>query len=470
MSFSVFLNKSSKVLFDKLKSFLPQTIREFILDPHERSINANRNIIALFLIKGCSIAISLLIIPLTLHYVSSIKYGIWLTLSSIIAWFGFFDIGFGNGLRNKFTEALANGEKKLARIYVSTTYAILTLIILLIVILFLIINPFLNWAKILNTESGMASELSTLAVIVFIFFCIQFVLQLITIVITSDQKPAKTALINLIGNFLSLIIIFILTKTTKGSLLYLGASLSFTPILVLLSASFWYYKREYKEFTPALKYVDFSYAKNLMSLGIKFFFISICAVIIFQTNNIIIAQLLGPQEVTSYNIANRYFGIILTLFSILMTPFWTAFTEAHSKSDYLWIRKTITKLQVIWLITIILTGIMLLFANFIYSFWIGKDVTIPFKLSLFAAVYVLLYNWQMIYLHFLNGLGKIQIQLFCLLFMSILNVPLALFLGKRFGIIGIMLSSILLFLFLGIILFVQYRKIINNKAFGIWAK
>lgn len=453
-----------------MKGFLPQTIRELFFDSHERSINANRNIIALFLIKGCSVVISLLLIPLTLHYISSIKYGIWLTLSSIIAWFGFFDIGFGNGLRNKLTEALANGETTLARKYISTTYAILILIILIILVLFLIINPFLDWTKILNTQADMASELSKLAVMVFISFCIQFVLQLLTIVITSDQKPAKTAFINLLGNILTLIIIFILTKSTKGSLLYLGATLSFTPILVLLSASFWYYKREYKEYTPGLKYVDFSYAKSLMALGIKFFIISICAVIIFQTNNIIIAQLLGPNEVTSYNIANRYFGIILTLFSILMTPFWSAFTEAHSKKDYTWIKKTINKLQVIWLVTVLFTIIMLLVSNIIYSFWIGKEVLIPFQVSLLVAVYVLLYNWQMIYLHFLNGLGKVQIQLFSLLFMAILNVPLAVILGRQLGILGIILSSIFLFSFLGVILFLQYRKIINNRAYGIWAR
>src|SRR5512137_2137737 len=87
----------------------------------ERSVKAKKNILYAVVIKGISIAISLVLVPLTLHYVNPTQYGIWLTLSSIIAWFGFFDIGFGNGLRNKFAEAKAKGDHELARTYVSTT-------------------------------------------------------------------------------------------------------------------------------------------------------------------------------------------------------------------------------------------------------------------------------------------------------------------------------------------------------------
>src|SRR5674476_825157 len=127
---------------------------------HERSVKAKKNILLSIVIKGLSILISLVLVPLTIHYVNPTKYGIWLTLSSIITWFSFFDIGFGHGLRNKFAEALAKGEEELARIYVSTTYAILCIIIGIVLILFLCINPFINWAKILNTTQEMAGELS----------------------------------------------------------------------------------------------------------------------------------------------------------------------------------------------------------------------------------------------------------------------------------------------------------------------
>ena len=54
-----------------------------------------------------SIAISLVMVPMTLGYVNPVQYGIWITLSSIVGWLGYFDIGFGNGLRNRFAESVA---------------------------------------------------------------------------------------------------------------------------------------------------------------------------------------------------------------------------------------------------------------------------------------------------------------------------------------------------------------------------
>ena len=66
-----------------------------------RSVVVKKNIVGSLFVKGCSIVISLLIVPLTLGYVSSDLYGIWLTLSSIMMWLNFFDIGFTLGIKNK---------------------------------------------------------------------------------------------------------------------------------------------------------------------------------------------------------------------------------------------------------------------------------------------------------------------------------------------------------------------------------
>lgn len=72
----------------------------------DRSRKSINNIILSFGAKGITIITQLLIVPLTINYVNTTKYGIWLTLSSIIAWIGLFDLGFGIGMRSKVTEAI----------------------------------------------------------------------------------------------------------------------------------------------------------------------------------------------------------------------------------------------------------------------------------------------------------------------------------------------------------------------------
>jgi O-antigen/teichoic acid export membrane protein len=387
-----------------------------------------------------------------------------------MGWFSFFDIGLGNGLRNNLTEAIANKQNELARNYVSTTYAILIVIITISLVLFLIVNPFLNWTKILNTPAEMGNELRILALIVFSFFCLQLVFQLITIVLTADQKPAVSSAINLAGTTLSLIIVFILTKTTIGSLLLLGLALSAVPIIILLFSSVWFYNCKYKIYAPSLKYVKFAYAKKLMTLGFNFFIIQIAAIVLFQTNNIIISQLFGPQQVTPYNIAFKYFSITTMTYAIVTTPLWSAFTDAWTKGDIPWIKKIINKMLTFWYVMTILTIFMLLVSRSAYYFWIGDTVKIPFILSFSIALNVIIIGWNTIYVQFINGVGKLRLQLLSGIFGTFITIPLAIYLGKKWGISGVVFSSCLLGFINTGWTYIQYNKIINKKAFGIWNK
>lgn len=452
--------------FFKTFSFLNNLINK----GHDRSVKAKKNILASFLIKGGSIIVSLLLVPLTIHYINPSQYGIWITLSSIVGWFGFFDIGFGNGLRNKLAECIAVGDDTKAKIYVSTTYGIMTIIIISVLLIFFCINPFLNWSTILNAPQSMAGELGILALIVFVFFCVQFILQLITTVLNADQQPAKASLFNFFGSVFSLLIIFLLTKTTAGNLIYLGAALGFTPLLVLSISSAWFYSRKYKNFAPSVKYVRFSYARDLMTLGIKFFFLQIAAIVLYQTSNIIIAQLFGPEQVTPYNIAFKYFSILPMIMGIILSPFWSAYTEAWLKQDLTWIKKSLKKLKMFWLLLCISALIMLIFSHFIYKAWVGKEIVIPFTLSAVIALYVVIDAWNGIYCAFLNGVGKIKLQLYSGIFDMIIHIPLAIYLGKKIGIAGVVLSLVILCGLNMIWTVIQYNKIINNKATGIWSK
>lgn len=435
---------------------------------HKRSVKAKKNILASFVIKGGSIAISLVLVPLTINYVNPTSYGIWLTLSSMLAWFGFFDIGFGHGLRNKFAESIAQGEYDLAKKYVSTTYAILSLIIGAVLLIFLGINPFLNWASILNTSPELGDELRSVSLIVFTFFCLQFVLKLITTVLTANQEPAKASLFNFLGSLFSLMVIFVLTKTTEGNLIYLGAALSFTPVLVLTSSTVWFYTHEYKKYAPSLSKVDFSLAKDLMSLGAKFFVIQIGALVLFSTNNVIITQLFGPEEVTPFNIAFKLFAIVTMGFGIVVTPMWSAFTDAYVREEYGWIKNTLAKMRKIWFLAI-LASIGILFASpFLYEIWVGDAVEVPFALSAAMCLYVVVAIWQTMHVFFLNGIGKIKLQLYMVTATALLNIPLAILLGKWFGLVGITMTSTLIFGVMGIVFSIQTHKLLNKTAKNIW--
>jgi len=455
----------------KLKIFIKnnnQFVKNFFSKGHKRTLKAKKNIAASFAIKGLSILVSLLLVPLTIDYVNPTQYGIWLTLSSIIAWFSFFDIGFANGLRNRFAEAIANQNFEKARIYVSTTYAVLAIIFTVVLILFFGINFFIDWSVILNTTPNMAAELSTLALIVFSFFCIQIVLKTISIILLADQKPALSAFLDTLGQLISLIIIIILTKTTTGSLINLGFAFGLAPIVVLVISSIWLYHKLYRIYKPSIKYVNFTYTKYIMKLGIKFFIIQIAVIVIYQSSNIIISHVSGPVDVTVFNIAYKYIGILLMAFAILITPYWSAFTEAYVEKDYSWMISTVKKLRQINYLLVIAVIIILIVANPVYKLWIGDAVIIPFSVSASISLFVIILSLITLNTNILNGFGKIKLQLITYSFGTILHVPTAIVLGKKLGIIGVVFSASFYCLIIGIFSVIQVNKLIRRNASGIW--
>ena len=445
---------------------------DYLFSGSDRSVKVKKNIVALVFLKAVSIIISFMLVPMTLHYLNPIQYGIWLTLSSVIAWFGFFDIGLGNGLRNKFVESMAKGNAKEARMYVSTTYAILSLVISVLFIIFLFVNPYLSWPVILNAETGMAAELRAVALIVFTFFCIKFVVGLLNTLLLADQKPASANILEVLSNLLSLILIYILVQKTSGSLIYLGIALGISTTIIPLLASFYYFRQNYKLFAPSINYVKLSSARELMNIGFQFFIIQIVAIVIYMTSNMVIAQLFGPREVTTYNIAFKYFSIITIAFNIIITPFWSAYADAFHRDDITWIRKVTKRLIFFWIISVVGVIGMVIIAAQVYLHWVGSSIEISLSLSIAMAFYVTIINWNNIFVSFINGSGKIRLQLYSSIVVGIINIPLSIILAKYcgLGITGVVLSACACFIVSSFWAPVQYFKIVNKTATGIWAK
>lgn len=439
---------------------------------HSRSVKAKKNIFASFFIKGVSIIIGFIFVPLLIGYLGDVEYGIWITLSSILAWVNYFDIGLGNGLRNRFAESLAKGEHEMARIYVSTAYVSLALLFGSFFLVFLAINPFLSWYEILKAPAYLASDLNQLVIITFGFFLLRFTFKLISAIILADQRTAISNLFDPLSNLISLIIILVLLKTTEASLLKLGVVLSLSPVLVYLFANFYFFKRIYKPYRPSLKLVNFKYFKDLTGLGAKFFVIQITVVIMMSANNFIITRINSPEAVTPYNIVYKYFGLLLMLFTIITNTLWSAYTEAFVKKDFVWIRKITRNLVKGWVAVLFLLAFMLVISPYFYNIWIGDKVEIPFLLSASAALFFGLYIWYIIFIYFINGTGKITLQLYICVVMAVLNIPIAVFLAGKMGLgpIGVMLGSTIAYLPGSIIAPIQYKKIISGKDRGIWSK
>ena len=373
-------------------------------------------------------------------------------------------------MRNKLTEALARNNLKLARIYVSTAFYSLFIIVVGIYAIFLLFHSLVDWYEILNVDQEKVSNLNSIVVIVFAFFCTSFVLKIIGNVYMAYQQSAINDLFTFLGNAVSLGLIYICTLLVEtGSLEQVAVIYSAAPVIVYFVA-FPITFIKFKDIQPSVKCVKFVYLRELMSLGMQFFIIQIACIVLFMTSNLIISRMFGPELVTPYNIAYKYFSLVSTGFTIVITPIWSAVTDAYVCKDYVWIRRTMNKLLLLWMLSIVLSVVMVIVSTYFYKFWVGNEVLIPYSLSILCAAYVCILNWNNIFNYFLNGVGKIKLQLYATLLASIVFLPLAFIMGKSMGVNGVLLALCLCMLCNSVWAPIQYYKIINIKDSGIWSK
>ena len=446
--------------------------KKIFLKGNARSVKAKKNILVTILIKGLGVLIGFIYFPLSLDYLGSEKFGIFLILLSIVDWFLNFDIGISKGLRNKFGESIANNDDEEAVRYVSTAYFALGAIISVTTIVFLILNFTLPWASWLNIPLELVDEVQLLGAIIIIAFGIQFIASNIYEIFYALQKMAYVEFFSLLTKASFLIFIIIIPFIVPDSLLLFGAAKSLTFALVPLIVGLYFFKRKFKQYRPYLKYVRLDYFKDLFSLGYKFFLIKIAMLIIHQTNNILIGSFVSLEGVPQYEAAYKYLSIFMLLFVILNNQLWPSNLEAYAKGEIDWMRKSMSTVLKIWIGTVFLSLLMVVISPFIYKFWLRDNLEIPIVISIVVAISICLTTWVNMFNIVLNGTGKIRLQMYAWLFAALINIPLSLFFVKvlNLGVVGIVLGTITSLIPLVILSPIQVYKILAKKEHGIWSK
>lgn len=445
------------------------SFRSFLNRGNKRSARAKKNIAAMAVLRGVSVLCSLITVTLTIDYVSKYEYGIWLTISSLVAWLSFFDLGIGNGLRNKFIEAIAKGKHKLAKIYVSTAYAIISIVVGTVWLCSLIASFFIDWCGVLNAVPALKTELLWTVVIVVTNFSVLFILGLNRTLLNAVQKPAIASSFDTVTQVLLCLVLLILVRFTNGSLINLALAMGGTSLFILVISNIWTFSHILLPYKPSMKAVRFRMAKGIMGMGLKFFYIQIIAIAFYQTNNLIISHFVGPSEVTVYNIAYKYMQILSMIFTIFITPFWSAYAEANVNGDFLWMKSTTKKLIKMVISLGVLGLIMVVVSPVFYKVWLQGMVEVPILITLLVYGFHICNIWSTLWTQLLSGFGKIKLQLICSTLCCVSYLPLAIWGCKHFGLIGLLTASLISFiLFTSWFGIIQVRKLINKTAAGIW--
>lgn len=435
----------------------------------ERSALVRKNILGSFLVKGWNCLVQFLLVPLTLLCLDKYEYGIWLTVSSILLWIDQFDIGLGNGLRNKLAESLAVGDRMRAKRIVSTTFVMLILIVIPLFLLAVLVIENTDCYHLLNVNPTVVHSLNGILLASLGLVCATFVFKFIGNVYLGLQLPAVNNLIIAAGQTVALGGVAVLGLLGSHSLLHVALVYTASPLLVYL-LSFPMTFTRYKYLRPSFALFDRQELHGLFTLGIKFFLVQVSGLVIFATSNILISNLLSPAEVTPYQVSYRYFSLSVMLFAIIAAPLWTATTDAYAKNDWPWIERTMGLMRRVMAAFGLLLVVMSAVATPVYRLWVGSDIVIPTTLSVLMAIYMGVLIYSTCYSNILFGIGKIRLITAVTLIEALIFIPMALFSGHHLGLNGIVIALISVNILCAVCNRIQYRKLAKGTANGVWNK
>lgn len=416
-----------------------------------------------FIFKILAMGLSYISIPLFLKYLGDRDYGIWMTIFSIVSWINTFDLGIGNGLKNKLTENYSKKNFQEMREYIITGYISLSFLTLIFWMIGCLGIYFFNFSRGLNIYYYSESYLKLLFFISYSLTLINFIVNIYNVLYLSVYNSYISNLCTLLFQILFILIIIILNKMNIISLLsivfiYPGFTLILGVIFTII------FFKKYKNIRPKLEDFRKEKVKMVNGLGLYFFLIQISMLIIMTTDNMIIMRYLGAGEVATYNIISKLFQAILIIEALVSAPMWPLFIDAYVKNDKNWIIKIYKKLNLLFLLAIVGTGVLIVITPLVLKIWIGRELIIPKYLTLLWGVFIINRIWGDIYCIFTNATNKIKLQMWLLIFGAVINIPLSIFLIKEFsfGSSGVILATNISLLPISIIIPIQVYKIIKN--------
>lgn len=436
----------------------------------QRSQILINNIVASFIIKGWSLVVQMLLVPIALNCLTIYEYGLWLTISSVITWMDNFDIGLSNGLRNKLAEAIALDDVKMAKEYVTTAFVAM---FLLGILLFVFLTTFVNTQNIhgmLNVNKTIVPNFRLIATLMCITISLTFSAKIMSSFFLALQKPAINNLMNSTASTLTLIGLWCLSFGKVKSFLSVCVIFTTMPLISYIAFGIYAFAFKYKSFQPNIKYFKPKVISPLVNLGVKFFLGQISGMLLMYTANIVISKALSPAEVASYQVAYKYFMMLAIFFTLVSTPMWSATTDAYNRNDLQWIRNTVRKIEYLILGIVMILLLMLVVSNSFYSIWTGGKIHVELNISIWTAIYTITLILSMCYSNVIYGIGKMNLTVATVFIMSLLFITTAYKTTKEFGLAGLIALQTLVTLICTIQNMIQCKLLIKGKAHGIFNK
>jgi O-antigen/teichoic acid export membrane protein len=424
-------------------SAIAETISNAAGHGQRRNRRAVVNGIAAVSGRFAQIAVSLVTVPLTIRYLGKERFGLWMTVSSVLAVAAFADFGIGNGILNSVSDAYGKDDRDTIHHVVSSGLAVLSAIGTILLAGFLCVYPFISWADLFRVASPLArAEAGPSMTIFAICFCLNIPFGAIQRVQMGLQESYLPSLWQVCGAAVSLAGVVIGIRMHAG-LPFLLAAIAGAPVLAAACNTTQFFGFKRRDLFPQRRMVSYAHVRRIAVLGGLFFVLQAVVAIAFSADGFIVARSLGAIAVPDYSIPQRMFLLISTVVAMMVSPLWPAYGEAISRGDLKWVRSTLFRsLGLVFGGTCLASALLLFFSRRLIFWWVGPHINPPSFLLLGLAVWTVLDCCGNTLAMFMNGASIMRFQIVVASLFGISCVTAKIILVRRYGIAAVPWSTV----------------------------
>jgi O-antigen/teichoic acid export membrane protein len=428
-----------------LKTYLsPQGLKTLFTrssaDPgRERYRRAGMTAFTSYIAKALTLLMSFVSVPLTVHYLGAERYGVWLTISSLLLWVALTDFGLaGNALVYVLSETVGNDDRVSARHYTASAFWTLITIALVIGVVLMATFHFIPWRAVFRiSDATSTQELEWTCALALTSFVITLPLSLVRSLYNAHQDGYLANIWGIASGVISLLGLIVVTRFRSG-LPQLVVAISGVPTLVLLASAYHAFIRRYPWLAPAPSAMRWACIRRLLKLGSKYMIMQLAALGIYQSQAMIITQMLGPSKVIIFVVAFKIMNLPVELTYLGTVPFISAFSEAKARHDWNWIKgafKNTTFASIVLGVSFAAT--LALFARPLILIWAGPSLIPDPHMVLWLFFYAAFGVSQVMAQQLLCGVERLEPLLLSIVFCAIGCVVLGILFALWWGLSGV---------------------------------
>lgn len=410
------------------------------------------------LAKAISIGTALISVPLTLHYLGTERFGMWMTMSSLVAFLSFADLGMGNGLMSSVATAHGCDDRMKIRQLVSSAYFVLGLIAIFVLTSLAVAYTFVPWHRLFNVQSVLARAEAGLAITAMVTcFALAIPIGVVQRTQLGLQMGYVVSLWQCTASLLGLAGVM-LAIWQEASLPLLLLAYAGAPLLVGLANSLVFFLYQQRDLSPSFVHVSRGAIRSLAGTGLLFLVLQVAVAAIFMSDNLVIAQMLGAAAVPDYAVPEKLFSLVGMVIFLALSPLWPAYGEAIARGDSGWVRATLRRsLTISVAVAAVGSCVLVVLAPSILKLWVGHTVSPPFPLLLCLGVWKVIEAVGQSLAMFLNGARVIGFQVVAALFTAACAIVLKLYFVDKVGVAGVVLATIVSYTTLTLVPFYVLR-------------